>query len=307
METRTTPDYISSEEIRRYAWELEQKKRSHCSKQLNLHKRNNINWELHDGTHRMMPEWEVPLPDGCRVVIRKIPPNHNMFPCNPRMVFSDDLISEILVFGSWGTAEEPLVDPDQKWCVGDADPTPWPIGEHYENAIDRWFPNTISDIPDEDCITWYFESNKIVQVPVQAVLSMHGIDPCIKLNVAHSGRILGTHLKRIGWAFASFDIVKNLNSPAVSEQEEFPFKDIYPELRDLSHKELVYSAINEIVAEIMQYSMWLEKRAYYMQLQNSRGLKCGEEGPFIGEAEWPHYIDGLARKLTTYKKQKIII
>ena len=69
METRTTPDYISSEEITRYAWELEQKKRSHCSKQLNLHKRNNINWEPVSYTHLRAHETEADLV--CRLLLEK--------------------------------------------------------------------------------------------------------------------------------------------------------------------------------------------------------------------------------------------
>ena len=133
------PEYVSQEEIKIRALAIERDLRKLCAGYLKKYKVKGHNWELPLGTSVQMPTWLVPLDHAGSIVIKKIPPLHPLFPVNPRYA-NEEAMSELILFGTWGTRDHPLNDSENTWSVGDRDPSPWPVHEHFYNAKLRCYP-----------------------------------------------------------------------------------------------------------------------------------------------------------------------
>jgi hypothetical protein len=250
-------------------------------------------------------------------LIKSLPRQHPLFPPNPRDTDVEHLLTEISIYGQWSTYEHPLNDPDNKLAVGDFDANEegLDIADHFEHLVGHYYGNeAVLELADEDALHWYFDSNRIVQIPIYAAFEMHGGptgDSRLSLGVCDSvsylpRRLMSGHRMRRGWASMQLAAVKHMSSPIVCEQEEFPFRDVYPEQRDLTHAELVDIAISELTSEVLDYSFWLENRAYVIELYDYKSYRrVSETGAVIGELHWEEHIEGLIARLNVFRKQKI--
>jgi hypothetical protein len=263
-------------------------------------------------------ERRIDLPEHrAYALIKSLPRQHPLFPPNPRDTNIEHLMTEISIYGHWGTDDNPINDPDKQWEVGDfdAEETGLDISDHFEHLVGHYYNNeAVFNLADEDSLHWYFDSNQIVQIPIYAALEMRGGptgDSRLSLGICDSvsylpRRLLGGHHARRGWASMQLASVKHMCSPIVCEQAEFPFSGVYPEQRELTHAELVEQAIHELVSEVFEYSQWLEKRVYLIELYDCNSYRrVAESGAVVGELDWEEHIEGLVARLDVYRKQKI--
>lgn len=352
---RTTPDYITRSYITDKAASLERALRQRAARQLRKYEPVAIRWtygkaeggqrsfataEARDVVRAREERWRrsnfkfTATPSDCAerdaterridlpehkayALIKSLPRQHPLFPPNPRDTDVEHLLTEISIYGQWGTADNPINDPDKQWEVGDFDANEagLDIADHFEHLVGHYYNNeAVLELADEDSLHWYFDSNQIVQIPIYAALEMHGGptgDSRLSLGICDSvsylpGRLLSGHQARRGWASMPLATIKHMCSPVVCEQGEFPFRDVYPEQRDLTHAELVEGAIHELVSEVFEYSQWLEKRVYLLELYDcNSSRRVAESGAIVGELNWEEHIEGLIARLNVFRKQKI--